>query len=149
MAREKALKNIASGVYGAFVSRNNDLDGYWGLGKLRSLAQQHGVRRVQLDLLAATIVPADCHFAPLLKRYSTYLQNRLAGSDVPPARVARAVVELDFEPDVPAQAPWPCCGGDLFKLTVSIVSDADRVCQIDGYGHCHPHSPSREFRSTR
>ena len=39
MAKSKELKNIASGLYGSFISRNNDVRGYWGVGKLCLAAQ--------------------------------------------------------------------------------------------------------------
>jgi hypothetical protein len=55
----KNLKGIAGGILGSFLSRNNDLDGYWGMGILRLLAQEHGVEMVYLDLLAGTCMPPD------------------------------------------------------------------------------------------
>ena len=41
MPRSARLTNIANGLCGSFVSRNNDVEGYWAIGKLRLLAGQH------------------------------------------------------------------------------------------------------------
>lgn len=55
MPKGRRLTNIASGMCCSFASRNNDLDGYWSIGKLRSLAERYGQTTVSLDLLMSSI----------------------------------------------------------------------------------------------
>jgi hypothetical protein len=57
MPRGARLTNIARGLCGSFVSRNNDLDGYWSIGKLRSLADRYGRAAVLIDVLTSSIHP--------------------------------------------------------------------------------------------
>lgn len=49
MARSARLTNIASGLCGAFISRNNDVGGYWAIGILRLLAMQLEAKYLQSD----------------------------------------------------------------------------------------------------
>jgi hypothetical protein len=51
MARRKALKNVCSGILGSFVSRNNDCEGYWGMGILYRFAKERGKSDLMIDLL--------------------------------------------------------------------------------------------------
>jgi hypothetical protein len=66
MTKGARLTNIASGLCGSFTSRTNDLDGYWSIGKLRSLADRHGRTTVLLDLLTSSILPLSSEFASVL-----------------------------------------------------------------------------------
>jgi hypothetical protein len=61
--------SIASALHGSFISRNNDVAGYWGIGKLCLLAQQHTTTIVRLDLVAGSIAPGSSEFAKLVSGY--------------------------------------------------------------------------------
>ncbi len=53
MPCKKTLKNIAGGLSGSFVSRNNDSDGYWAIGKLYSLALSKGLNTLRIPIKPA------------------------------------------------------------------------------------------------
>lgn len=59
MTRRGELKDVALGVLGSFVSRNNDVDGYWCLGLLRALADAQRVSTAAVTPTAARIVNAS------------------------------------------------------------------------------------------
>ncbi len=144
------LTNIASGLCGSFISRNNDLDGYWTIGKLRLLAGQHERDAVLLDLLAPSMEPPSSGFAPVLARYCRLLAKlaRLSGTRLEQITAAR--ITVDFEP-----TPWPRASyyqprwGEQFMVTVTIGADgrADGIARQAGY--CRPHDPASERRSAR
>jgi hypothetical protein len=147
MPRSARLTNIAAGLCGSFPSRNNDLAGYWAIGKLRSLAEQYSQSLVSIDLLAPSMQPASSEFAQVLADYHLLLRKLASRSGVLLETINTACISVDFLP-----SPWPKAiyyekeWGDQFIVTVSINSDgrADGVASHAGY--CRPHDPNRERR---
>lgn len=144
------LTNIASGLCGSFVSRNNDLGGYWAIGKLRLLAEQQGRLAVLLDVLASSMQPSSSEFAPVLARYRRLLAKLAGLSGIRLEEITAVRIRVDFAPP-----PWPRATyykpqwGGQFVLTVTINADgrADGIMRHAGY--CRPHDPASERRSTR
>lgn len=150
MPENGRLKNIASGLCGAFASRNNDLDGYWSIGKLRLLAGQQGRSTVLLDVLASSMQPSHSGFAPVLARYRSLLAKLLEKSRIRLEEVTAVRITVDFAPE-----PWPRASyfaqqcGDQFVLTVTIDANG-RIPGIARHaGYCRAHDPVLESRSTR
>lgn len=125
MPRGARLTNIASGLCGSFASRNNDLDGYWSIGKLRTLAERYGRTSVLLDVLTSSIHPSSSEFAPVLARYRSLLTKLADLSGIRLEEITAAHITLDFAPP-----PWPRVSyykpqwGDQFTLTVTINADS-------------------------
>jgi hypothetical protein len=148
VARRKELKSIASGVYGSFISRNNDVAGYWGIGKLCLLARERCTTIVRLDLLEESIVPEGSEFAKLVAGYEAKLKAHLAARKIPEGWVTSAIIELDFKPEYPVGKQIPIrTWGNLFKLTVRICDDKQRRHEVHGYSYSAPHDQTRESRS--
>ncbi|WP_343729467.1 hypothetical protein [Duganella sp.] len=150
MPQGAQLTNIAIGLCGSFTSRNNDLDGYWSIGKLRSLADRHGRTAVVLDLLTSSIHPSSSEFATVLARYR-HLLAKLAGlSRIRLEDITVAHIALDFAP-----APWPRISyykpqwGDQFTVAVTINADGRAAGIAHHGGYCRAHDPVRECRSAR
>ena len=150
MPRRARLKNIAAGLCNSFASRNNDLDGYWSIGKLRLLAEQYGRTTVSLDLLTSSMQPSSSEFAPVLARYRRLLEKLACLSRIRLEEITAACIALDFAPP-----PWPRASyykphwGEQFVLIVTINAD-DRAAGIMRHaGYCRPHDPAMESRSTR
>ena len=59
MSAYKQLKGIAAGLAGTFISRNNDVDGYWGMGVIYSEVSARGVSAVTFSLLVMIVVLAS------------------------------------------------------------------------------------------
>lgn len=55
--RAQLLLGVAHGTLSAFVGRNNDVDGYWAIGKICRHAVELGTPAVTFDLLAGTASP--------------------------------------------------------------------------------------------
>ncbi|MBF0548690.1 MAG: hypothetical protein HQM08_29950 [Candidatus Riflebacteria bacterium] len=106
MARRKEIKNITLGLYGSFISSNNDFGGYWGIGKICLLAQQHETDLVRLDLLAESISPASAEFSRLVAGYHSFLQKHLAARNIPENWLTSATIELDFKPSYPSRSKF-------------------------------------------
>ena len=148
MPRRKELKNIASGLYGSFISRNNDVGGYWGIGKLSFLAQQSGEQVVRLDLVAKSLTPPSSEFSKLVSGYSSILKKHLSAVGIPDNWVASATIELDFKPERPSGKHIPIATwGSLFKLVVNITDDMKKNHTVSGHSYCGPHTPRKESKS--
>ena len=102
MPAKKRLTNIANGLCGSFISRNNDLDGYWAIGKLRSLADQHGQSTVVLDLLTSSAQPSSVQCSDVFERYCRLLAALAEHLRIPLTDITVARIALDFAPP-----PWP------------------------------------------
>jgi hypothetical protein len=145
MPAKKRLTNIANGLCGSFISRNNDLDGYWAIGKLRSLADQHGQTTVVLDLLTSSTQPSSAQCSDVFERYCRLLATLAACSRIPFADITVARIALDFAPP-----PWPRASyyklqwGDQFTVTVIIEADGRAMGMARDTGYCRPHDAARK-----
>lgn len=150
MPRRARLTNIASGLCGSFASRNNELNGYWSIGQLRSLAERHGQSTVILDLVTSTIHPSSSEFARVLVCYRRLLVKLADLSCIRLEEITAARITLDF-----AALPWPRIRyykpqwGDQFTLTVTINADGRAAGIVHHAGYCRSHYPAQESRSAR
>lgn len=148
MARRHELKNIASGLLYSFISRNNDVNGYWGIGKLCLLTRDCATTSAKLDLLSKTLLPESAEFSKLLHGYNAFLQRHLAARNIPDYWIASAIIELDFSPkDQPAKQIPIITWGSLFKLTVTILDDRGREHSVSTFSYCAPHNSRKEHQS--
>jgi hypothetical protein len=150
MPRRARLRNIAAGLCNSFASRNNDLDGYWSIGKLRLLAEQYGRPTVSLDLLTSSMQPSSCEFAPVLARYRRLLEKLAYLSRIRLEEITAACITLDFAPPPsPRASYYKPHWGEQFVLTVAINADGRAAGIMRHAGYCRPHDPARESRSIR
>jgi hypothetical protein len=145
MPAKKRLTNIANGLCGSFISRNNDLDGHWAIGKLRSLADQDGQTTVVLDLLTSSTQPSSAQCSDVFERYCRLLATLAECSRIPFADITVARIALDFAPP-----PWPRASyyklqwGDQFTVTVTIEADERAMGMARDTGYCRPHDAARK-----
>lgn len=148
MARRRELKNIASGMLGSFISRNNDVAGYWGVGKLCLLAQDRRTGGVKLNLLSKSMAPESAEFFKLLDGYYSILQERLTARNIPGLWVRSAMIEIEFSPeDRPKKQVPIITWGNLFRISVSILDDRGGEHKVSTYSYCAPHNPKKEHQS--
>jgi hypothetical protein len=92
--RRSELQNIANGLLGTFVSRNNDIDGYWGLGMLRSFADSTGVQQLTIDLLETNAQP---HVIESCKqRFRDWLRQALEKQSASVESLTTAQIKVSF-----------------------------------------------------
>jgi uncharacterized protein len=76
MPRSLNLKGVAAGLAGSFVSRNNDVEGYWGIGLLcRDATQTSG--KVLLNLSQRLSSPATPSCVHITEAYAQHLETLL------------------------------------------------------------------------
>ena len=130
------------------MSRNNDVDGYWGIGKLCLLAQKSETAIVRINLLVGAISPDSQEFVKLIVGYYSFLQKHLTARNIPIGWITSVKIELDFNPvDRPKKRISILSRGNLFKLLVVITDDRNKMHVVSGYGRCRLHNPKREQKS--
>lgn len=146
--RSSILRNIAAGLAGSFVSRNNDSDGYWAVGKLRSLAARLGVDELQIP-----IRPTADSGSPLLleiaRRYAVHLARLVGGAGCAVDSVAEAQVVIRFAVAWPAGVPHQGTWGDPVACEVHLIDRMGKQASARRVTFCWPHDPTREYRSAR
>jgi hypothetical protein len=149
MSRRAEHHNLANALLSTFVSRNNDVDGYWAIGRLRLDTERLNTQVVELDVLAGTSAPDTSDGRFVASFYREWIGTRLAKLREP-AGVASVSVRLNFAPEEPLRfsreisvygAPYTC------EVAVTSSSGATRVSRHTG--RCAPHDPKIEHRSTR
>lgn len=146
----RALKGIADSIAISFSSRNNDLDGYWALGKLYREALAHRQQTIELCLLPDASL-ALAAFS-VQRRLQIQWQARfywLLGRYRVRSPIVAARVTISFKHAESAGNPRWACRGDPFCCVVEITSLSGREFSSCASGHCEPHNPRQEQRSAR
>lgn len=147
MPRSARLTNIAAGLSGSFASRNNDLAGYWVIGKLRSLAEHYSQNVVSLDLLTLSMQPLSSEFAQVLADYHLLLQKLASRSGTRLEAIRSAHISVDFLPlPRPSAIDYKKWWGEQFLVTVTISAEGRADGVVSRAGYCRPHDPDRERR---
>lgn len=144
----KALKGVAHGLLGTFVSRNNDIDGYWGLGVLRLFAETNGMTTITLDLLNSEpkqFVDSPIRIAERI--YQRWLATALEKSRIDRSIVALANVSIRFTSFDEFPNAVRDTRGQPYECTITIVHVDRREYSASKVGVCAPHDPKKDQRS--
>jgi len=136
--------DIAAAIAGSFTSRNNDVDGYWALGMLRSYADANNIERLRFDPMKGHVEPEDALLLRVAETYRRMLVRQLITRRIAIDAVVSAEVILSFDRDAPATTD-----GSPFSCTVRLTDARDRAEELSIAGRCAPHDPQRERRSGR
>lgn len=149
MARRRSLQAVADGLAGSFASRNNDADGYWALGHLRTLAEMQGV----LEFVVSVIPPDPQPPFPvgvMVKRYVLMLERLLEADRLRPEWVRACRVIVSFNPLESALRGYERSGvGMPFECRVEITDDRGRMFSAQARSRVRKHDPRLEIRSVR
>ena len=150
MPRRRELKGVAAGIAQKFVSRYNDIGGYWALGKLYQHAIDASSNEVSIDILSATAEVSSSKLARVTGNYRDYLFTRIdrLGFDRDQISAARISVYFDVEPTL-KQIRNKYTWGKPFLCQVSLVDDLSMCRDFEVRGWCGVHDPSREQCNAR
>ncbi|MES2038604.1 MAG: hypothetical protein V4495_12295 [Pseudomonadota bacterium] len=149
MPRRKQLKSIAAGIADSFNSRNNDLEGYWAIGKLCRFAHQHTIPIVTLDLLNIICAPESTEFNAVMYDYKVKLRAIMNKRGIPADWLTAFKIEIDFQPEYVAHLHYFRSGwGNPYTVTAIFFTDLGKQYIIRVCGNCRPHDPLRETRRT-
>jgi hypothetical protein len=149
VSRRRSIGGVAVNILGSFVSRNNDVGGYWAIGKLYDHARQHHRQSVNIDLTTKEIQPGGSEFGPMLDKYSSLLSKHLADIGIAPNSLMAAKFQLTFDAAVTDARPPSSMPGLPFRCTFELVDQSEHVHSASHVGIARPHDPARETRSRR
>lgn len=150
MSTRRQFKAFADNLCARFVSRNNDLGGYWGIGLLAR--RLHGASRTEVafDLLhEATDLDFDS---------GAWLLTRMVSSGIPDGWLTAATLRVGFTPAdvVPTDPLWPPwrqrpAGVSIYHVaaTAELSDDHGGVWRGSAITACWDHNPEYERRSGR
>ncbi len=150
MGRRIELGSIASGLIGSFNSRNNDVAGYWAIGKLHKFVEKEVSKVVLVDLLSGSMHPPSSEFNALIKTYQARLTSYLKARDLCPDWILSVEITAVFETEFEKKNhySYPALGKP-YKLKCDILDDKGKHHVAYAYGFSKPHDPSMELRSGR
>jgi hypothetical protein len=150
MASYKRLNGSAAGLLGTFVSRYNDVDGYWALGVIYSEIDELGLSEVTFRLLDGDVVPNLKCVSLLSVKYHEAVIRLLMADGIDPDEIIRADITVRFGPLTHSRiSPAPTTRDQPFSCRVVIADYAgtERARAVEGW--CHKHHFSRPTRSAR
>ncbi|MFZ6722677.1 hypothetical protein [Undibacterium sp. Ji49W] len=150
MSRRKQLKSIAAGIADSFNSRNNDLEGYWAIGKLCRFANEQSISLVTLDLLNIVCTPESTAFNAVMYDYKVKLHALMHRQNIPATWLMEGKIEINFQPEYIAGLHYFRSGlGNPYTVTAKFMTDLRKQYIIRTGGNCRSHDPLRENRSVQ
>jgi hypothetical protein len=144
MPRRREFRGIAFDLLGAFMSRNNDVGGYWAVGKLYELARAYKACEVRVDLVRSLVTPPGPEFNDMVRRFRQWISDRITARRMQSEWLRDAFVTVRFGAKKIAASP-----ANAFECTVTITDDLGRTHSAQGNGACWAHDPSKESKSLR
>lgn len=134
MARRIELQGIVHDVLAAFISRNNELSGYWALGQLRTWTEDEGAGTLEIPLVGGGLAALNSETFPISHRFAAMLQVLMKSQNLPAEWVqdARFSVEL--------------AAFDRLNCSLRVVSDLGRSFEFSRVLLVRRHDPRRELR---
>lgn len=145
----RELTGVAGGLLGSFISRNNDVDGYWALGQLRSECDARCSTTLTLDILAGTASPDGRVGLRVAMAYRDVLSRLLQGIELGPEHLRSARVLLDFAPPPSTRVDPHASYGSPFACVVRLEDPRGHAFRVQYAGRCRAHNPDLERRSAR
>lgn len=137
MPRRKQFKGICRDILDSFVSRYNDLDGYWALGKYVVFLIDAGQRELRFRLQIGATVPECASFSAAAKYYRRAVSRLMDANAMPDHWLADAEIRFRM------------MGSTEVLCEIEIVSDLGRTYRNARRIGVSPHNPLREVRRGR
>jgi len=144
MSRRGILKGIAAALVGTFVSRNNDIEGYWGLGVLRLFAERTNLSQITIDVLHKS--PNLSFESPIRISEETYRQwfrNVLFNANINASDIQEANIYLRFSTFDEFPKIIRDTRGEPYVCTVNI-SHNSKIISVSRIGVCAAHDPNKD-----
>ncbi|QPI52584.1 hypothetical protein IV454_14475 [Massilia antarctica] len=135
MMKLKTLKHVAAGISQSFVSRNNDVGGYWALGELYKECSAPDYAFL-LSLLDGISIPSTPAASQVVKNYAMFLQRALVSQGIALGELEDANVFIQFDTASPERALDVQCQGDPFLCIVTLSTWQGKTAVAHAFGRC-------------
>jgi hypothetical protein len=151
MASRKELKGIAAGIAGKFVSRNNDIDGYWAMGILYEMTSEGNASKFTLDILSGQSTPKCKYSKTIAEPIVEYLHREIEKRGWDVRLVIEATVEVNFDDQTEERnyGFYKDTWGEPYLCRVVIKDKETKMYTFEVKGWCGRHDPKKERRSER
>ena len=132
MGRRKELKGICNDLLDSFVSRYNDIGGYWALGKFQAFLQTKQEERLQFHLTRKN--DEESVFQQTLDYYRLSFQRHLEVRNLCDTWVDRAVITVESQ------------SSSQLNCVLQINADNGQKFEAKRLVAVRPHKPERELQ---
>jgi len=132
MGRRKELKSVCNDLLDNFVSRNNDLNGYWALGKFQAYLRSTSEDHLRFHLVADD--GSTSAFPTTLRYYRRALRRHLDVRGIPEVWVSAALISVEQK----SSSGLDC----ILKIT----DDLGRIFTSQRTLNVRQHDPNLELR---
>lgn len=151
MIARRKFNHITAGLLSKFLTRYNDIDGYWALGVLYTEARGFG-SRVEIDMLHGRAQPDLPACMSVARSWAVNLREALGRHGIAPDALAAVTISLEFGlaplPKLPSY-PYHHNYGPDFRATLRLQSRDGRTFVRQDRGYCTPHEEFWGRRSAR
>ncbi|TDK66393.1 hypothetical protein [Sapientia aquatica] len=145
--RRNALNGICHDILMSFISRNNDLSGYWGIGMLCLAASENNTQSVALDLLNNKASLISNEFDAMVNHYREMLFMLLGKRSIPASAISKVTLVTSFNQGNDERYHYfQSALGQPYICTIEMFDTLGRGHSITAGGHCKSHDPSKESR---
>lgn len=132
------------------MSRNNDIEGYWGLGILRLFADRHGLSTITIELRGQSLNLS--HESPVKTAEETYqkwFHNTLRKLHIDIHDIDGANINLRFSTFEEFPNVVRDTRGEPYVCTVTVIRRNGSTYSASKVGCCAAHDPRKDRQSTR
>lgn len=134
MLRRNQFNGVYHDILGTFLSRYNDLDGYWALGQYVSFLEGAGKKHMQFKLGSAIVIPGSAIFVPSVVYYRGAITRMMQANAMPLTWFVDAVITLSIISSTKA------------SCEIEIISDLGGIYRYSRAIDVRSHDPGRELQ---
>ncbi|WP_462157742.1 hypothetical protein [Pseudoalteromonas sp. GB56] len=147
MPRRREFKGIVRNLAELLSGRNNDYQGYWAVGQLFTLAQEHGVDAISLDLINCKGDISSPLLVDMCQSMKSEMNRMLNAHKLPNEWVEAVSAKFSFNQEYQEKYHyWRSALGTPYLVHVEIETDLGYVNKATQGGNVKPHDPSKEQR---
>ncbi|CAL2057871.1 hypothetical protein [Tenacibaculum sp. 190524A05c] len=139
--KRNKIKNIANGILNSFISRNNDIGGYWGIGKLYYLMLKNESNTIEINLIEQIINPEGGEFNIMVSNYSNLFFEKMKEKNIDKKVIKE--LKIILKSSINLNEPYL-----LNKIDCSIyfMDISDNEFSLDKSVMCRKHNPKLELK---
>jgi hypothetical protein len=134
MARRRQFKGICRDVLNNFVSRYNDLNGYWAVGQFAKIADASSLHNLKFQLREGVTVPPYPEFTPTSSYYWRTLLRLMAANKMSEGWLSDANIVLSM------------VSKNAASCSIEITTDLGRIYSHTKTVAVRPHDRMKERR---
>jgi len=148
MPRRKELRSVAYGICHHFISRYNEIDGYWALGIIYKEVNLQHIYNISFDIYNKHIIPNTIPTTKTLEYFHLYLYTLLDKHGFSKDIINSAKIDIDFNlKPIEIEVLYKNIYGNPFVCTVSLTDDKNKLWSIQMRSSCREHNPNIELQS--